>query len=110
MRLATFDVENMFYRAKAMNLDTWAEGKRLNEMIQELVYSDEIKSELLEIMKRHNGFLSSKKESKFILLRNIRGEFLIKRKNKRFQIAANGRGNWIGWFELATEPVKPTST
>jgi len=72
MRLATFNVENMFERAKAMNLDTWTEGKevledfkRLNELIQEPKYTDEIKSELLNTMKRHRNLLTNE-ESEFI--------------------------------------------
>jgi endonuclease/exonuclease/phosphatase family metal-dependent hydrolase len=116
MRLATFNVENMFERAKAMNLDTWEEGKpvledfkRLNELIQESVYSDEIKSELLDVMKRHKGLITDK-YSKFIRLRDIRGSFLKVPKGKPAEIVANGRGDWIGWFELEREPVKETAT
>ena len=116
MRLATFNIENMFDRAKAMNLATWAEGKpiledfsRLNGLIQEPVYTGAIKSELLEIMKRHKGLLSSK-ESKYILLRDIRGVLFSKPKNKPAEIVANGRGDWIGWFELVMEPIKETAT
>ena len=29
MRIATYNVENLFTRAKALNLDTWAEGKSI---------------------------------------------------------------------------------
>lgn len=65
MRLATFNVENMFERAKALNLSTWAEGKpmledyaRLNTLIQEASYTAPIKDELLEIMKRNKGLLT----------------------------------------------------
>jgi hypothetical protein len=79
MRLATFNVENMFERAKAMNLSTWAAGKgaledfkRLNELIQEEDYTEGIKSELLEIMKRHKGLIAQS-ESEFIV-RHIRIE------------------------------------
>jgi endonuclease/exonuclease/phosphatase family metal-dependent hydrolase len=117
MRLATFNVENMFDRAKAMNLDTWAQGKptledfkRLNELIQESTYTGVIKSQLLEIMKRQKGLLSPKKESKCIRLRDIRGKLYRTPKNKPAEISANGRGDWIGWFELLTEPVKETAT
>ncbi len=116
MRLATFNVENLFERAKAMNLDTWAGGKaaledfkRLNELIQEPTYSDNIKQELLDIMKRHQGLLSNG-ESKFIQLRDLRGKFLSKPQNRPVEIAPGGRADWIGWFELATEPVKETAT
>jgi len=112
MLLGTFNVENMFERAKALNFDTWSEGrpvledfKRLNELIQEEEYTDSIKSELLDIIKRHKGLLSNK-ESRFIILRDIRGKFLSKPKNKPVEIAANGRKDWIGWFELVKEPIK----
>lgn len=62
MRVATVNVENMFERAKAMNFSTWAAGKavledfkRLNELIQEDEYTGEIKSDLLDIMKRQES-------------------------------------------------------
>ncbi|MBI1919733.1 MAG: endonuclease/exonuclease/phosphatase family protein [Geobacter sp.] len=116
MRLATFNVENMFERAKLMNLATWADGKaaledfkRLNDLIQEDEYSDDTKSELLEIMKRQRGLLTQGK-NKYIQLRDIRGKFLYKPKNKPVEIAAGGRGDWIGWFELIKEPVKESAT
>ena len=115
MRLATFNVENMFERAKAMNLESWADGKvaledfkRLNELIQEDQYSDGIKSELLEIMKRQKGLLTQGK-SKFIQLFDVRGKFLYRPQNKPVEIAAGGRSDWIGWFELIKEPVKQTA-
>lgn len=116
MRLATFNVENMFERAKSMNLDTWADGKvaledfkRLNELIQEDQYSDDIKSELLAIMKRQRGLLTQG-TSKYIQLLDVRGKFLYRPKDKPVEIAAGGRGDWIGWFELIKEPVKQTAT
>jgi len=83
--------------------------KRLNELSQEPVYSDEIKSELLDIMERHKG-LTSRGLSKFIRLRGIRGDFLKTPKNKPVEIVAKGRSDWIGWFELEREPVKETAT
>jgi predicted extracellular nuclease len=116
MRLATFNVENLFDRPKAMNLDTWADGKlvledfkRLNQLVQQQTYTDATKSELLEIMTRNKGLLTSG-ESKFICLRANKGKFLYKPKNKPVEIAANGRADWIGWFELLTEPVKEAAT
>ena len=115
MRLSTFNIENLFDRARAMNLATWEEGKpvlddftNLNKLIQEQEYSSSIKSELLKIMKRYKGLLTTG-ESKFIRLRGIRGDFL-KKSGNTFEILANGRNDWIGWFELETEPVTEAST
>jgi endonuclease/exonuclease/phosphatase family metal-dependent hydrolase len=116
MRLATFNLENMFERAKALNLDSWAEGRpvledfsRLNTLIQEPAYTDAVKKELLKILKRHKGLLT-RGEGKFIRLRDIRGKLLYRLKNKPVEIAADGRGDWIGWFELEREPVKEAAT
>jgi endonuclease/exonuclease/phosphatase family metal-dependent hydrolase len=73
------------------------------------VYTDVVQSELLEIMKRHRG-LTTQGTSKYLRLRDIRGKLLRKPKNKPVEIAASGRGDWIGWFELEREPVKETAT
>jgi hypothetical protein len=95
MRLATFNVENMFERVKAMNMATWAEGRdvledfqRLSELIQLDVYTDTMKSELLTIMKRHRG-LTTQGESKYLRLRDIRGKLLRKPANKPVEIAVS---------------------
>ena len=116
MRLATFNVENLFERVKAMDLATWKEGrgvledfKRLNELIQEPEYTDNIKSELLTIMERHKGLLTHG-ESEFILLRDIRGKLFDKPQNKPVTIAPGGRRGWIGWFELVREPINEIAT
>lgn len=116
MRIATFNVENMFERAKALNLATWAEGKpvvddhnRLNTLIQEPVYTDAIKAELLKIMGRHDGLLATG-ESAYLRLRDIRGKLLVRPQNKPVEIGVDGRRDWIGWFELEREPVSETAT
>ena len=115
LRLATFNVENMFERAKAMNLATWAEGRpiledfgRLNALIQEPVYSPAVVTELLDIIRRHRG-LGSRGQSKYIRLRVIRGAFLRSRAGV-LEIAAAMREDWVGWFELEKEPVKAAAT
>jgi endonuclease/exonuclease/phosphatase family metal-dependent hydrolase len=117
MRLATYNVENMFERARAMNLTSWAEGKpilddyqRLNELIQEPIYTEEIKTELLTIMRRNEGLATRNKKSKFILLRDIRGDFIKFPKNKPSLITADGRGAWVGWFELEKASIEAAAT
>ncbi len=81
MRIATFNVENLFERAEIMNLPTWAEGKavledfnRLNDLIAQDHYSEDDKAEISEIAGRNKGLLSEG-ESKYIVLREIRGKF-----------------------------------
>lgn len=118
MRLATFNVENMFARPKIMNLPKWADGAkvlkdyaRLNELIGKDVYSAADKQEMLTIMGRHAGLSSpQKKESTYLQLRDIRGDFLKKPQGKPVEIVATGRASWIGWFELKREPIKEVAT
>ena len=112
MRLASFNVENMFERASIMNLSTWEEGERvledfaaLSDLIQKQQYSQNDKDKILEIMKRYKGLLTTG-ESKHIRLNEIRGRLLKKRRNAPVEIGVNGRNDWIGWFELKRETIR----
>lgn len=107
MRLATFNVENLFDRPSAMNLPTWAEGKkvldafnRLNELIEAKVYTDHIKEQIVNLYKEN----SSEKKN-FIKLNEIRDR-LLKAKGKSFEVVASGRASWLGWFELEEHSVQ----
>jgi endonuclease/exonuclease/phosphatase family metal-dependent hydrolase len=111
MRLATFNVENLFQRVKIMNLGSWSEGRavlndfdRLNNIIQKPVYSAADKAKLVEIMEDYPP-LFTKGESEFIRLRENRGKLVRTQAGQRV-IAATGRGDWIGWFELEKGPVQ----
>jgi endonuclease/exonuclease/phosphatase family metal-dependent hydrolase len=109
MRLATFNAENMFERASIMNLPTWDDGRkglqdfsRLTDLIQKQQYSEQDKDEMLSIMKRYKGLLTTG-ESTYIILNEIRGKLI--KKGASPKIAVNGRDDWIGWFDLKQEPV-----
>lgn len=110
MRLATFNVENLFDRPLAMNLPTWAEGKkildafnRLNELIEAKVYTDRIKEQIVDLYTEKVNLHDDNR--KFITLNQIRGK-LLKAKNKSFEVVASGRDAWIGWFELIPDKVQ----
>ena len=118
MRLATFNVENLFDRPRIMNLPKWTDGAkvlkdyaRLTDLIGQDVYSSSQKKEMLTIMGRYPGLSSpQKKDSTYIRLRDIRGAFLKKPQGKPVEIAAAGRSSWIGWFELNTDPLSEVAT
>lgn len=109
-RVASFNVENMFSRAKAMNHETWAEGKavleafaQLSELIQLDGYDDTSKAAML-VQLAALGLLD-RDESDQAWLRKIRGRFIQRRRDGTRTIVAGGRASWIGWVELKTEPV-----
>ena len=58
MRIASYNVENLFSRAKALNLETWAEGRdilgeyaRLNTILQNPVYSAADRKAIIQSLK-----------------------------------------------------------
>ncbi|AGA31191.1 endonuclease/exonuclease/phosphatase family protein [Singulisphaera acidiphila] len=114
MRIASFNVENLFSRARALNQDDFSEGKpiltefsKLNILLEKPVYSADDKTAILESLDRLG--LSASDENKFAILRQNHGS-LIKRPASGPKVAADGRGDWIGWVELKTEAVNEIAT
>lgn len=110
MRIAAFNVENLFDRIKAFNdeapnthkdiLDAHAE---LNKLFEKETYSSEDKTKMLELMDTL-GILK-RDEGRFVWLRKIRGRIVVRPRNGPVRIAANGREDWVGWLELKTAHV-----
>lgn len=114
MRIATFNVENLFSRARVLNQEDWAEGKpilnefsKLNTILAKSTYTDTDKSAILTSL--DNLGLSDSDENKFVILRQNRGR-LVKRSASGNEIVAAGRADWIGWLALKTEAVNETAT
>lgn len=115
MRIASFNVENLFSRARALNQETWAEGRevlaaysRLNTRLQKPIYSNADKKAILADLAQLA--LNRSDESTFARLRQNRGKLIKRPPNAPPQIMAAGRGDWIGWIELKTEAVNEVAT
>ena len=121
LKLASFNVENLFARAKALDTADQAEAEPVmaafatfNTVAAEEVYSDEDKATLLSsletlgvLVRTQAGDLRPNPDpfSAWALLRENRGDFLVAPSDRDPRIEANGRDDWIGWVELITEPV-----
>lgn len=110
MRLATYNVENLFERAKVMNLPDWRDGRdalqayaAFNAAAGQEVYA-EADYAAMEAALATLG-LGAADESAVARLRQNRGMPLRARRQGRLQFIAGGRADWIGWAELKTEPV-----
>jgi hypothetical protein len=110
MRLAVYNVENLFDRPKAMNLGTWDEGRAilqdyaaLSELLGELDYTAARKQRMSELMIRLG--LEKQDDARFVLLRRNRGRLLRRPKTGGIEIVADGRADWAGSLELQDEPV-----
>jgi endonuclease/exonuclease/phosphatase family metal-dependent hydrolase len=115
MRLATYNVENLFTRARVLNMETWQEGRPLLEAYNEInrifeneTYSDADRRRIVELL----GVLGLTKadENKNAILRKNRGELLKRSRLSGLSITASGRDDWIGWVELKAEVVDEHAT
>lgn len=110
MRLAVYNVENLFDRAKAMNLSSWDDGKiilerfaALNQLLHKPTYAAADKAEMVVLMKALD--LEESDRGQFVLLRRNRGALLRRPRNGGIEIVANGRADWVGSLELLEEPI-----
>ncbi|HEX6686698.1 MAG TPA: endonuclease/exonuclease/phosphatase family protein [Candidatus Limnocylindrales bacterium] len=126
LRLATFNVENLFARAKALDLATWDEGQEalaafdtFNAVAQEDVYTDADKATMLQalttlryLVRTSAGLRLNKRpfDDAWAVLRENRGDFLVAPAKAEPRIVAGGRKDWLGWVELTNEPVDEVAT
>jgi hypothetical protein len=115
VRLASFNVENMFQWPKALNADSWAAGKpvleayaALQALLEHSIYSDAdrdaIIARLVELGLRDSD------ESEWAYLRRSRGQLLARHRDDTVEVIADGGGDWIGWLELKREAVDEVAT
>jgi endonuclease/exonuclease/phosphatase family metal-dependent hydrolase len=120
MRVASFNVESLFDRAKALSLPTWADGRKIleayaktNALLNEPVYTPAIKAQLVDQLIALGLRKEDQPKDGFALLRQNRGR-LVKRtkvgKDVNVEIVADGRESWIGWVELTKEPTDELAT
>jgi hypothetical protein len=83
VRLASFNVENMFERPFIMNLPAWEEGSQvledfalLSDLIQKQHYSQNDKDKILEIINKRYKALITRGETMHIRLNEIRGRII----------------------------------
>jgi len=104
MRIATYNVENLFSRARALNGDDEAKNAivladvaTLQKLIEQPAYSETDKELMLKILKKHKALSES-------------GPFFIQETRKRLvsngKIVAEGRGEWVGWIEWRRELIQ----
>ncbi len=110
MRLAVYNVENLFDRAMAMNLDSWEAGRpvldrfaALNSLLGQVAYSPADKQRMAALMIELG--LEESDTGPFVLLRRNRGSLLRRPQGGGVVIEAGGRADWVGSLELRDEPV-----
>ena len=110
MKIAAFNVENLFDRAKAFNQENATDAQRviravseLNSLFEEKQYTPEHKQRILELVELLE--LNRFNEGPFAFIRKIRGAILRRPQAGGIEVVADGRDEWVGWAELKTAPV-----
>ncbi|MFI6763117.1 endonuclease/exonuclease/phosphatase family protein [Micromonospora sp. NPDC050417] len=110
MRIASYNVENLFNRARALDQRTWSAGRpvleafqRVCELLEEPTYTAEVKDGILGELQRLG--LRRGDTARFARLRQNRGRLVKRSRDGRVEVVAGGRADWIGWVELTTDRV-----
>ncbi|QDU42862.1 Endonuclease/Exonuclease/phosphatase family protein [Symmachiella dynata] len=127
-RIACYNVENLFARPNAFNPMDWDAGKpiidayhEVNELFNKPIYSAADRRRMRDLLVRldiysinENNVPRRKRTPtpRWAWLRNNRGSFDSQARDatQPVKIIATGRGAWIGWVELATEPTNEKAT
>lgn len=115
MRVAAYNVENLFSRARALDpaqrqrnkpiLEAYA---RLTKLFEEPVYAPQTKDEMVSLLRLLK--IDRSDDGPFVRLRRNKGSLLRRPKGKPVEVIAKGRSSWIGWLELETEAVDAEAT
>lgn len=110
MRLAVYNVENLFDRAKVMNLESWDDGRsvlndfaELSGLLGQIVYDPADKARMVALLIKFG--LAKQDMGPYVILRRNRGGLLARPRTGGLTITANGRADWVGSFELRDEPI-----
>ncbi|MEJ7786433.1 MAG: endonuclease/exonuclease/phosphatase family protein [Solirubrobacteraceae bacterium] len=115
MRIASFNVENMFRRPKALNPATYEQNRpileayaRLQNLLEKATYSDTDKTRIVELLEILG--LKRSDASEWVILRRSRGQLVARKRDGSVTVTAGGRAEWIGWLELKREAVDEVAT
>lgn len=121
VRIASYNVENLFSRPKAFNQETWAAGRpilqayqEVNELISNDVYSNADKDRIRELLVELDIYYRNSQSAvrrritanpRWAWFRKNRGHFDRQPSDNTqdVEIIADGRADWFGWVELARE-------
>lgn len=116
MKLASYNVENLFMRARALSGPGFSEEGKvilkaqadLNAVLGKDKYTAADKKKIVQLL----DILGLKKsdESKFAILRQNRGHLVKRPAGKPVEVVADGRDDWIGWVDLTLEQVNEEAT
>ena len=117
LRIATFNLENLFTRPSAMAQDAGAAGQRaldehaeLNRLIALPVYDAAVQARLIELERGYGFAHLNPPSNALVRLDTIRGRLYSRSRSGGVSVAAGGRPDWTGWFELRRSDIRWKAT
>ncbi len=117
VRIATFNVENLFTRPRAMKDGMGQAGQdaidhqaELNRIVTKPVYSPADKARLIEVDKVYGFSVLNTPANALVLLNKIRGQLYSRSQAGVVTVVAAGRSAWTGWFTLRSDDVAWAAT
>jgi endonuclease/exonuclease/phosphatase family metal-dependent hydrolase len=128
VRIASYNVENLFSRPKAFDTTDWSVGEpilaayhEVNALMNKSVYSPADKQTIRNLLARLDIYRPNSsgalrrvqtQSPRWAWLRKNRGDFDRQpaSTSQDIEIIASGRGDWIGWVELAKEATNEIGT
>ncbi len=112
LRIATFNVENLFSRPAAMQDGMGQAGQdaidhqaQLNRIVGKSVYDDADKARLIELDKLYYFSAPNAPADALVKLNKVRGALFSRSHAGVVTVVAAGRGDWTGWFVLRSDNV-----
>lgn len=115
MRIASYNVQNLFERAVALSAGadgadaTLIAQAEINSLLRKAVYTAADRARILELLEEL-GLLDSDEGSGLAMLRQNRGQLVLRPQSGPVEIVAGGRASWVGWVELKTAAVDEVAT
>lgn len=117
IRVATFNLENLFTRPAAMAADAGKAGQQaiddhaaLNALIAHPAYSEADQTRLLELERTYRFADLNAPSNALVSLNKVRGQLYSKSRAGVVSVKARGRGDWTGWFELRRTDIRWQAT
>lgn len=100
IRLATFNLENLFTRPVAMNQESDAAGREAiedhaaaNAIVAKDVYSEADKAKLLELTAKYKWHYRDPPRNALVQLQKVRGHLFRRHESDQVEVIADGRSD-----------------
>ena len=115
IRVATYNVNNLFERPKIMELNGFSEEakivltdiEKLNGLLQHASYAGTTGEKILVILEK---YFHQRADNPWFIINEIRGKlFSRKRDGSGLSLVTKGRDSWLGWVELIKQRTNEVS-